>query len=356
MQKIFEEYGGVLHIVVAIIALVVICGIVLGTNGGMIKASLNNVVDSLSEEEEGNIVTETSSNYITKFMTEEGDYAGEYLLADISDTVEEIVFHKSYSGLEIVEDYRDVEPDNGKAVDVSQDGSGSVVAYLTQNGDSEVLHIAGKDGVIMAGPSLDGAFSNFPDLERIKFNGCLNTSNTTSMMGLFVYCESLRSVDLSGFDTSNVTNMSLMFWECGSLRSVNTKNFDTSKVKYTVEMFGCCYSLSHLDVSHFDTSNLEIADEMFYGCSALETLDLSNFKTPVLQSAGCMFQSCDNLKTLDISGFDMTNVENTDRMFEGCGAMESILVGEGWNNLSASANTSDMFKNCGVSEVTVKAA
>lgn len=60
------------------------------------------------------------------------------------------------------------------------------------------------------------------------------------MSGMFVYCGSLISLDLSHFDTSNVTGMHEMFSSCNSLTSLNVSNFNTSKVTDMSGMFTGC--------------------------------------------------------------------------------------------------------------------
>ena len=65
-----------------------------------------------------------------------------------------------------------------------------------------------------------------------------------------------------------------------------------------------------------------------------------------------MFFDCKLLTSLDISNFDTSNVTNMRWMFQDCEALTVIYVGEGW--IIEEENTSDMFLNCGVNEVTLK--
>ena len=54
-------------------------------------------------------------------------------------------------------------------------------------------------------------FSELYSTEAIDNLGYLNTENVTDMSDMFYHCESLTSLDLSGFNTENVTDMSHMF-------------------------------------------------------------------------------------------------------------------------------------------------
>jgi surface protein len=109
------------------------------------------------------------------------------------------------------------------------------------------------------------------------------------MSGMFSYCRSLTTLDLSNFDTSNVTNMGFMFESCVSLTSLDVSNFDTSSVTNMGFMFFACESLITLNVSNFDTSNVTATAGMFAGCSSLTTLDLKNFDMSNVTDASQVF-------------------------------------------------------------------
>ena len=66
------------------------------------------------------------------------------------------------------------------------------------------------------------------EITEVSFKGS-NTSNVTSMYGMFSNCNSLTSLDLSSFDTSNVTDMTDMFYNCGSLTSLDLSGWNISK-------------------------------------------------------------------------------------------------------------------------------
>ncbi len=144
-------------------------------------------------------------------------------------------------------------------------------------------------------------FKDFDALTDIQGIEYLNTSEVTSMSGMFYYCYKLTSLDLSTFDTSKVTNMSNMFYRCQGITS--------------------------LDLSNFDTSNVTNMSNMFYYCNALTTLDLSFFDTSKSPSTRTMFGDCDKLETIYVEGFD-TQWQSSDDydMFRNC---KSIVGGTG---------------------------
>jgi surface protein len=76
---------------------------------------------------------------------------------------------------------------------------------------------------------------------------------------MFLYCESLTTLDVSNFDTSNVTNMSWMFSDCSSLTTLDLSNFDTSNVIRMGYMFDQCSDLT-LDCSHWNVDKVVYYD------------------------------------------------------------------------------------------------
>ena len=128
-----------------------------------------------------------------------------------------------------------------------------------------------------------------------------------------------------------------------SLKSIEgLEHLNTSKVKSMRGMFSHCQSLTSLDLSGFDTSKVTSMWNMFYGCSALTTLDLSNFDTSQVTDMSRMFEDCSSLTSLDLFSFDTSKVMDTSYMFSGCKSLITIYCKSSWN-CDSSAN---MFTGC----------
>ena len=188
----------------------------------------------------------------------------------------------------------------------------------------------------------EGWFYELNLLERIEGLEHLNTSQVTSMSGLFWGCGSLTSLDLSRFDTSKVTSMSGLFSGCGSLTSLDLTCFDTSKVTDMRGMFEGCGSLTSLDLSSFDTSKVTDMEEMFSGCESLTALDLSSFDTSEVSYMRGMFYSCKSLTALDLSSFDTSKVTDMRGMFYSCESLTTIYCNSSWSDRLSD----DMFSGC----------
>ena len=91
----------------------------------------------------------------------------------------------------------------------------------------------------------------------------LDTSQVTSMSGMFNGCAALTSVP--DMNTSNVTDMRYMFENCAALTSVPVMN--TSQVTNMGGMFRNCAALT--SVPDMDTSQVTMMNYMFENCAAL---------------------------------------------------------------------------------------
>ena len=179
-------------------------------------------------------------------------------------------------------------------------------------------------------------------IEGMKY---LNTSDVTNMRAMFSSCNSLKSVDVSGFNTSKVTSMRNMFRGCSSLESLDVSSFNTSKVDTMFGMFNACSKLKLLDVSNFDTRNVIDMTYMFYKCTSLTSLVLGdNFDTSNVTSMYSMFSDCTNLASLDVSGFNTSKVTTMEYMFNYCHALEAINV-RGFNTSKVN-DMRFMFNEC----------
>ena len=171
-----------------------------------------------------------------------------------------------------------------------------------------------------------------------------NTENVTSMNCMFHNCTHLSDVDLSSFNTENVTSMQQMFTSC-PLKSLDLSNFNTSKVTNMQFMFYWCTKLTSINLSSFNTENVTEMNYMFGGCKSLTSIDLSNFNTGKVYTMQNMFESCISLTSLDLSSFNTETVRYMSKMFLDSKNLETIYVAGGWNMASLSTSY-NMFQGC----------
>ena len=141
-------------------------------------------------------------------------------------------------------------------------------------------------------------FSGFSILAEIKGLQYLNTSEVTTMNGMFSGCSRITNLDLSHFNTSKVTDMTAMFISCINLKEINLLSFDTSNVASMGLMFSRCQSLETLNLGSFNTKNVTDMPMMFLGCEQLKTICVGeNWSVDnVVNGCWAMFGYCYNLE------------------------------------------------------------
>lgn len=156
------------------------------------------------------------------------------------------------------------------------------------------------------------AFANFPKLKTIT--GLNNLSYSGSAYCMFKEDIALTSLDLTGFNTSKITDMGFMFYAIPT-SNLMVSDFDTSNVTSMYGMFDAAASVDSLDVSHFNTSKVTNMGYMFYGTKNLKALNLSSFDTSNVTNMEGMFDATSGIIDLDLSTFDTSKVTNMNWMF-----------------------------------------
>lgn len=135
--------------------------------------------------------------------------------------------------------------------DVSRDQDATVSAWFSGDKADGNLMIGAENRVI-ASMSSKSLFRCCTNLNRINFNGCFDTSNTTSLAYMFAECKNLQTIEgLENFDTGNVETMKGMFLNCEKLLEVNINDFNTNKILSISEMFAGCTSLEDINIDNF---------------------------------------------------------------------------------------------------------
>ena len=112
------------------------------------------------------------------------------------------------------------------------------------------------------------------------------------------------------------------------LKSITfNKGIDTSELTNMHFMFNTNYALTQINgLEYFDTSNVTNMNAAFSNCKSLSLLDLRSFDTSKVTDIAAIFYTCTNLA--------------------------EIKVTTGKWVIKSGCNTTNMFKNCGISSVT----
>lgn len=87
-------------------------------------------------------------------------------------------------------------------------------------------------------------FAECSHLREVHGLELLDTSRARSLQGMFLGCESLEALDVSGFDTSHAEHLSGLFWNCTALEALDLSGFDFSSATTMLFMFRNCSSLA----------------------------------------------------------------------------------------------------------------
>ena len=184
-------------------------------------------------------------------------------------------------------------------------------------------------------------FASFQSLEGIEGIEHLNTSETTSMEGMFYGCVVKNNMNLSAHNTSKVKNMSNMFYNA-QIPSVSLSGLDCSEVTDMEAMFMNA-SISQIDLTGLRTSKLTSMGSMFEGCQIKDNLDLSGFNTEKVTSMSSLFKNC-TATDICLTSFTTPNVTDMSSMFEGCQIKDNLDL-SGFDTEKVTSMSS-LFKNC----------
>ena len=187
--------------------------------------------------------------------------------------------------------------------------------------------------------NLFNGFNSCTDMDLSYFD----TSNVSSMYGMFKNCSSLTKLDLSGFSTASVSRMDHMFENCSSLTGINLSSFDTANVTLMENMFKGCDKLTVLETDGFNTSNVTNMASMFEGCKSLTALNLSGWNTENVASMHSMFRQCHNLTSIQgLEQLDTSSLVFAPYMFAECQSINTLDLG-GWHVIFEADGMGHMF-------------
>ncbi len=196
-----------------------------------------------------------------------------------------------------------------------------------------VLEEINLDGIDTSNvTNMSGMFSFCADLEKLYMSG-IDTSNVEYMQFMFSDCGSLTSLDVSNFKTDAVIDAEGMFAGCSSLTSLTLgKNFTMKNVISIRKMFMFLDSLETLDVSMLDTSNVMFMLGLFANSPKLKSLDLTNFNTENADEMESMFEGCEALTEIDLTSFTIDKTDN----------LEDMCLNSGLKRIYYSAKAGDL--------------
>ena len=265
-----------------------------------------------------------------------------YLGADI--TTSAITGNVSSVTFGLNKDYAEIAGKyDGTLVDVEQDVP--VYAYYVPNGSNYDIYFLADDAIYA--PKDCGKL--FLDMKAMK---TLNTENlsfsrTETMRNMLRECQSLTSLDVSGWDLSNTKDISFLFQNCNKLQEIKgIENWDTSKVAEMKKTFYKCSALPTVNVTAWDVSNVTTMECLFSTCGKLTTVDLTGWDTSKVTNIHDLFVNCTSLTTVEGLGtWDTSSVTDMISAFNGCTALVDPGEIGNWDTSNVES-IRFMFYNC----------
>lgn len=151
---------------------------------------------------------------------------------------------------------------------------------------------------------LDNLFNCCCYMEEVLGINQIDSSELTSMNGMFIDCEELKGIDISALDTSHVIDMGELFNGCTALEGIDMSMLDTSSVENMYWMFVSCESLKSANLATLNFTQVLNMGGMFEDCESLECVDLSTEEPPAAPDVSSMFKGCDSLASVNLTGWD----------------------------------------------------
>jgi len=232
---------------------------------------------------------------------------------------------------------------------VGEAASDKVVAYLTKRsgGDGYDMTVAGPGGVCA------------PVDARFLFSNPTQSSITEPS----TWQDNLEVVDFNGAFTLNPaggSDLSYWFRACANLKEIKgLESLDMSRARYLIGMFVDCDALTSLDLSSWDVRNVTMMAQMFWGCDALTSVDVSwGDATQNVTNVAYFFNKATKLQhAVGVEGWWLPNCTDITQVFFATNSLEGSIDLSHWfaGDTPAVVTTANhLFDSSGVSAITAR--
>jgi len=143
-------------------------------------------------------------------------------------------------------------------------------------------NIALADGALLPsyGQNVVEVFARLPSVtsvgglraNTIVLGSLKDCVSVTTLASAWLYCTSLQSLDLSGWNTAAVTTMANAWYYCTSLQSLDLSGWNTAAVTTMANAWAYCTSLQSLDLSGWNTAAVTTMASALYLARSLRIL------------------------------------------------------------------------------------
>ena len=155
----------------------------------------------------------------------------------------------------------------GDAIDISEDGDSSVLAYI----DNGIIYFVSDEDVFL-NEDASFMFDRFVNLREVDLT-YLNFDKTKKTNFMFSNCKYLTKLDMDNDTQIKLNEMEGMFFDCQSLVDLNIYMLNTSNVKNMNSLFYNCKNLKNINInpSIWSINKVTNFNKMYYNCLMLKT-------------------------------------------------------------------------------------
>lgn len=185
-------------------------------------------------------------------------------------------------------------PEGKNVIDISEDGDGSVLAYI----DYGIIYYVCDDEVFLNSDA-SYMFDKFLALQNVNLTD-LNFSKTKKMNYMFGSCKYLTNLDMDNDTTIKLNEMQGMFFDCESLENANIFMIDTKNVSNMSSLFCNCKNLKNIqiDINKWSVLNVSNFSSMFKNCESLRT----NFNRKAIDIEETLYKNYARAGNEDLEG------------------------------------------------------
>ena len=186
--------------------------------------------------------------------------------------------------------------------DLSFNGDNTVIGYLTPAKESGMYNLViAANGFINLPSDSSRLFEGLTNVKSYDFKN-VKTKYLNNMNYMFKMNKSVVDLDLSGFDTSRLVGMIETFASDNKLVNLNLSGWNP-KLLEIVGAFSSCQSLESLDLSGFDVSRVTNFGQLFFLDKSLKSLNISSWSPNKVKNINNMFHMLSSIDEIDMSNF-----------------------------------------------------
>ncbi len=173
--------------------------------------------------------------------------------------------------------------------------------------------------------SFENMFSDLTSIAMITFQ--ISGTCVSNFNSMFSGCTGLTSIIFHSLPVCSTFSADYLFKDCTKLTTISLP-FSTLTISSMIGMFMNCESLTSIQNLNFDINQEISMEKLFKGCSTITSINLSGLKVGYVTDSSYMFDGCTKLNSINTFNiyfypYYLSPIK-MDYMFRKCTSLESI--------------------------------